>query len=139
MRCVFAQGFVNKPRQKQVVQSAAQSDCIAPGQHCVESPDGRDTDPQGLVKVSPWASVAGGHCQRCAPLSESNPRSSQVTVEKQNDVVSCISPSGCPAVKAAVINRTFAKFLCSYKDSFNLLSFFCISHDDAFTTKMHLF
>lgn len=41
--------------------------------------------------------------------------------------------------KAAVINRTFAKFLCSYKDSFNLLSFFCISYDYAFTTKMHLF
>lgn len=43
------------------------------------------------------------------------------------------------AFKAAVINRTFPKFLCSYKDSFNLLSFFCISSDYAFTRKMHLF
>lgn len=43
------------------------------------------------------------------------------------------------ASEAAVINRTFTKFLCSYKDSFNLLSFFRISGDDAFTTKMHLF
>lgn len=157
-----SQRYINKPRHKQVVKKSPSR-----RQRCLVLHDRSDNRGANILLKGPMEGRWTSMLAKMPPLPAS--LFSQLRLEMRclleltevafRVVLCCVSaeeffPVDCWetkwcgstdltfsswAFKAAVINRTFTKFLCSYKDSFNLLSFFCISYDYAFTTKMHLF